>query len=100
MADVLSEIEQYIEDHLAESLEDLRRLTAIPSVSSKGEGIEDAANFVRELLTGAGFEAQVLPTNGHPVVYADSGGEGKTMLCYNHYDVQPAEPLDLWESPP
>src|SRR5689334_16733500 len=55
MADVLGEIEQYIEDHLAESLEDLRRLTAIPSVSSKHEGIDDAAAFVRELLAGAGF---------------------------------------------
>ena len=108
MADVLGELDRYIEEHLAESLDDLRRLTAIPSVSSKHEGIEEAASFVRDLLAGAGFEATILSTEGHPVVYADSGSDvsgddgesGKTMLLYNHYDVQPAEPLDLWESPP
>jgi acetylornithine deacetylase/succinyl-diaminopimelate desuccinylase-like protein len=103
MADMLSELDRYIEAHLAESLEDLRRLTAIPSVSSKGEGIADAANFVRDLLEGEGFEAKVMPTDGNPVVYADSGARGNgspTLLCYNHYDVQPAEPLDLWDSPP
>ena len=105
MADVLGELDRYIEEHLAESLEDLRRLTAIPSVSSKHEGIEEAAAFVRDLLAGAGFEARVLTTEGHPVVYGDSGANAnsansKTMLLYNHYDVQPAEPLDLWDSPP
>jgi acetylornithine deacetylase/succinyl-diaminopimelate desuccinylase-like protein len=108
MADVLGELDRYIEEHLAESLEDLRRLTAIPSVSSKHEGIAEAAEFVRNLLAGAGFAAKILPTSGHPVVYGDSdsdvsgnnGESGKTMLLYNHYDVQPAEPLDLWESPP
>ena len=108
MADVLGELDRYIEEHLAESLDDLRRLTAIPSVSSKHEGIAEAAEFVRELLAGAGFAAKILPTSGHPVVYGDSGDSGesgadgasKTMLLYNHYDVQPAEPLDLWESPP
>lgn len=103
------EVDRYIADHLEESLADLERLVRIPSVSAKGEGIADAAECVAELLRAAGFAAQVMPTSGHPVVYADSapsdaadaaGEAGRTLICYNHYDVQPPEPLDLWVSPP
>src|SRR5690242_8102524 len=109
MAGPLEEIDRSIEEHLPESLDDLKRLARIPSVSSKGEGIAEAAALVAELLEGAGFAARVLPTTGHPVVYADSAAEGKdgagtasgkTLICYNHYDVQPAEPLELWDSEP
>lgn len=100
----LSEIDRYIQEHLPEFLEDLNRICRIPSISSRGEGIEQAANLVRELLMGAGFAAEVMPTDGFPVVYADSetaaGPATKTLLCYNHYDVQPPEPLNLWDSPP
>jgi acetylornithine deacetylase/succinyl-diaminopimelate desuccinylase-like protein len=105
------EVDRYITDHLEESLADLERLVRIPSVSAKGEAIAEAAECVANLLRDAGFEAQVLPTAGHPVVYADSAasrasvsagdeGMGRTLICYNHYDVQPPEPLDLWVSPP
>src|SRR6185369_7351375 len=94
----LAALDRYIDEHMDESLADLTRLTAIPSVSSKGEHMDEAASHVAELLDGAGFKTQVLPTGGFPVVYADSGtdsGEhaGRTLLCYNHYDVQPEEPL-------
>ncbi|HEX6799832.1 MAG TPA: M20/M25/M40 family metallo-hydrolase [Ktedonobacterales bacterium] len=112
------EVDRYIADHLEESLADLERLARIPSVSAKGEGIAEAAECVAGLLRAAGFEAQVMSTSGHPVVYADAsastssadvgarpaspaGGEGShTLICYNHYDVQPPEPLELWVSPP
>jgi acetylornithine deacetylase/succinyl-diaminopimelate desuccinylase-like protein len=97
----LAALDRYIDEHLDESLADLTRLTAIPSVSSKGEHMDEAARYVAELLDGAGFTTQILPTEGFPVVYADSGEQaGRTLLCYNHYDVQPEEPLDLWDSPP
>jgi acetylornithine deacetylase/succinyl-diaminopimelate desuccinylase-like protein len=101
----LAALDRYIDEHLDESLADLTRLTAIPSVSSKGEHMEEAARYVAELLDGAGFKTQILPTEGFPVVYGDSGTDSgerarRTLLCYNHYDVQPEEPLDLWESPP
>jgi acetylornithine deacetylase/succinyl-diaminopimelate desuccinylase-like protein len=63
-----------------------------------------AAQVVADLLSTVGLTPQLLQTNGFPVVYADSGpqpgGNGRTLLCYNHYDVQPPEPLDLWQSPP
>ncbi len=97
------EVDRYIADHLEESLADLERLARIPSVSAKGEGIAEAAECVADLLRDAGFEAQVMPTSGHPVVYADAPAAGKgsrTLICYNHYDVQPPEPLELWVSPP
>ncbi|MBF6591014.1 MAG: M20/M25/M40 family metallo-hydrolase, partial [Ktedonobacterales bacterium] len=94
-------VDAYIEAHLAESLTDLKHLASIPSISSRGEAMEPAAALVAELLSTSGFEARVLPTSGFPVVYADSGTPAaKTLICYNHYDVQPPEPLDLWLSPP
>ena len=103
MNDILEQIDRYIDDQMPSFLEDLRRLARIPSVSSRGEHMDTAATLVAELLTEAGFVAQVLPTSGFPVVFADSGAHAtspKTLLCYNHYDVQPPEPLDLWNSPP
>ena len=104
MADVLDDIDRYIDTHLDESIEDLKRLARIPSISSRGEAMEPAANLVVQLLRGAGFSAEIMSTTGFPVVYADSGNEShrpeRTLICYNHYDVQPPEPLDLWDSPP
>ena len=101
MTNVLAEIDQYIERHTPQFLEDLKRLCRIPSVSCRGEGIEPTANLVAELLTSAGLQAEILPSAGSPVVYADSGtAASTTVLCYNHYDVQPPEPLELWASPP
>jgi acetylornithine deacetylase/succinyl-diaminopimelate desuccinylase-like protein len=95
-------IEGRREQHLAELCEFLR----IPSVSAKSEhkpDIERAAKWVAEKLRTAGFnKVEIVPTNLHPLVYAESlEAPGKpTVLFYGHYDVQPAEPLDLWTSPP
>jgi acetylornithine deacetylase/succinyl-diaminopimelate desuccinylase-like protein len=98
---VLDEIDRYIESNLPQFIADLRRLVSIPSISSRGEGIEPAATLVAELLSDAGFTAHMMATDGFPVVYADSGsGTARTLICYNHYDVQPPEPLELWDSPP
>jgi len=94
-------IESCRDRHLAELCEFLR----IPSVSAKSEhkpDIERAARWVADKLTLAGFKTvQVVPTTLHPLVYAESlEAPGKpTVLFYGHYDVQPAEPLDLWTSP-
>jgi acetylornithine deacetylase/succinyl-diaminopimelate desuccinylase-like protein len=87
-------------------LEELKAFLRIPSVSTlpehKGD-VNHAANFVAEALTRAGLEnVKLIPTAGNPLVYGDwLHAEGKpTVLCYGHYDVQPADPLDLWKSPP
>jgi acetylornithine deacetylase/succinyl-diaminopimelate desuccinylase-like protein len=95
-------IEGRRDQHLAELCEFLR----IPSVSAKSEhklDVERAARWVADKLRGAGFKTvQIVPTNLHPLVYAESlEAPGKpTVLFYGHYDVQPAEPLDLWTAPP
>lgn len=87
--------------HLTELYDFLR----IPSISAKSEhkpDIERAARWVADNLRAAGFKKiEIVPTNLHPLVYAESlEAPGKpTILFYGHYDVQPAEPLDLWTSP-
>lgn len=94
-------IEGRREQHLAELFEFLR----IPSVSAKSEhkpDIERASQWVADHLRSAGFKTvEIIPTKLHPLVYAESlEAPGKpTVLFYGHYDVQPAEPLDLWTSP-
>jgi len=98
-------VAKYIEDHKDAHLKELCELLRIPSVSTKTEckpDIERAANWVAEKLRKVGMsKVEVIPTNGHPLVYGESlGAPGKpTVLFYGHYDVQPAEPLELWTTP-
>jgi len=78
----------------------------IPSVSARSEHRADmtrAAEWLAGAMRSAGLSAEILPTGGHPVVLGEWRGAGpraKTVLIYGHYDVQPAEPLELWTSPP
>jgi acetylornithine deacetylase/succinyl-diaminopimelate desuccinylase-like protein len=98
---ILSAIDASIEAHLEESLAELAQLCAIPSVAAQGFGIEPCANLVADMLRQRGFSSEIIPTTGNPVVYGEAAGtSSQTLLCYNHYDVQPAEPLELWSSPP
>jgi len=96
---------EYIDDRHDQHLAELFELLKIPSVSAKSEhkpDIERASHWVAEHLKTAGFKTvEIVPTNLHPLVYAESlEAPGKpTVLFYGHYDVQPAEPLDLWTTP-
>ncbi len=96
---------QHIESKREEHLNELNEFLRIPSVSTKSEhkpDIERAAQWVAEKLRAAGLEnVEIMPTKMHPLVYGESlHAPGKpTVLFYGHYDVQPAEPLDLWTSP-
>jgi acetylornithine deacetylase/succinyl-diaminopimelate desuccinylase-like protein len=83
--------------HLAE----LRSLVEIPSVSAEGRSIDQAAKAVADLCEARGLRTEIRPTAGNPVVCAWGGAEtGPTLLFYEHYDVQPPDPLDEWTSPP
>ena len=94
-------IETYLDTHLSESIAELSKLCAQPSVAAQNWGLEECATMVGEMLEKRGFTAQVIPTHGAPVVFGERKGRAnKTLLFYNHYDVQPAEPLELWQSPP
>lgn len=97
---------QHIESKREEHLNELKEFLRIPSVSTKSEhkpDIEKAALWVAEKLRGAGLEqVEIAQTKMHPLVYGESlHAAGKpTVLFYGHYDVQPADPLDLWTTPP
>jgi len=85
-------------------LEELREFLRMPSISAQAaKGNDDflgCAEWVRDKLQEAGAEARLIETEGHPVVYAEIGDGENTLLSYGHYDVQPPDPLDLWESDP
>jgi acetylornithine deacetylase/succinyl-diaminopimelate desuccinylase-like protein len=80
----------------------LELLCRQPSVSAQGQALEETADLVEQLLAEAGFETrQLRADNGAPAVYGEQAGRsGYTLLLYNHYDVQPVDPLDQWHSPP
>jgi acetylornithine deacetylase/succinyl-diaminopimelate desuccinylase-like protein len=100
MAD-FARVDPIIRQRLESSLAELSRLCAQPSISATGQGIHECASLVAEMLRRRGFTVQILDTPGWPVVFADRPGPNeRTLLFYNHYDVQPPEPLDLWETPP
>jgi acetylornithine deacetylase/succinyl-diaminopimelate desuccinylase-like protein len=94
-------IDSYLEKNLDKSLAELSRYVAQPSISAQNIGLKECAQLVREMLEARGFKAEIMKTEGAPVVFAERKGKSdKTLLIYNHYDVQPPEPLELWESPP
>ena len=99
---VEAQIDARIDERLEYWIEQLGRLCAQPSISAQRLGIDECAALVATMLQEEGYTAEILPTGGSPIVYGDSGpsGQARTLLFYNHYDVQPPEPLDLWNSPP
>ncbi len=98
---------EYLDAHQARFVDELCDFIRIPSVSAKPENAGDvraAGHWVADRLTAAGIEnAGVYETAGHPVVCGDwlhAGPDKPTILIYGHFDVQPAEPLELWTTPP
>ncbi len=85
-----------------EELCDLLRIPSISTLPAHRTDVQAAARWVTDHLRTSGLRAELIPTQGHPLVYAEwSGARGRpTVLCYGHYDVQPADPLGLWTAPP
>jgi acetylornithine deacetylase/succinyl-diaminopimelate desuccinylase-like protein len=104
MATVPRDLDVYLTTHDARIRAELFEFLRIPSVSARSEHDVDtarAAEWTAESLRKAGLTASVHPTAGHPVVvgeWRDAPAGAPTVLIYGHYDVQPAEPLDLWTS--
>lgn len=99
----MNDIFSYIDHHSQETVDLLARLCRQPSISAQRVGLQEMAHLVRDVLTETGFETRLEPTcTGVPIVYGElkSPGAERTLLFYNHYDVQPPEPLDLWTNPP
>lgn len=101
-----NEIQAYIGEHEARMMEELFSLIRIPSISAKPQHRDDmercAQRWAELLLEAGADEAHIMPTKGNPVVFAQKMVDpaAKTVLVYAHYDVMPAEPLELWKSAP
>ena len=86
-------------------LEDYFSFLRFPSVSTDNQfasNVRECAQWVSQKLAAIGLESKVLPTAGHPIIWARNKHQAGrcTVLIYGHYDVQPPDPLDLWDSPP
>ena len=96
---------RFIDDHMNDLLKDLQTLIKQPSISAKNEGIEECAVLVAKMLKKAGVSSEILRLNktAAPLVFGEiksKSNPSKTLLFYNHYDVQPIEPLEEWNDPP
>src|SRR5437879_215263 len=93
--------DQYIEAHFEEFIRELREVCSQPTLAGQGIGWDEGVALVRGLLEPLGARTSIVPLdNAPPVVLAELGSGERTLLMYNHYDVQPPEPLELWDSPP
>lgn len=105
MTNTLQDVLNWIDEHLEESLQRVEDFLRIPSVGTDPAHDEDtrrAAQFAGDLLSELDMDTTVHTTPGQPMVVAhdDGPGTGPHILYYGHYDVQPADPLELWDSPP
>ena len=96
---------KHVDSHMSDLISDLQTLIRQPSVSAKNEGIEECATLVKKLLKKSGIKSEILKLKKGvaPIVFGEIESKQnptKTLMFYNHYDVQPAEPLDLWDDPP
>ncbi len=102
---VPADLDVWLSAHHGEAMQELFDFLRIPSVSARSEHADDcrrAAHWLADRLNHAGITAALMETEGHPVVLGEWNGAGPdapTLLVYGHYDVQPAEPLELWTSP-
>ncbi|GAC1398925.1 MAG: M20/M25/M40 family metallo-hydrolase [Chloroflexota bacterium] len=98
----LSDVFSYVDKHRDVFLDRLIEYVSRPSISAHGIGIAETAEFLAHTLHGLGLDTRIIPTAGWPVVIANKAGPqgSPTVLLYGHYDVQPPDPLEGWESPP
>ncbi|MGH7695003.1 MAG: M20/M25/M40 family metallo-hydrolase, partial [Gemmatimonadaceae bacterium] len=102
----MHDLTKYLEEHRQAHREELFEFLRIPSVSAQSDHKADVrrcAEWLCDAMTHVGLHAAIMDTAGHPVVlgeWREAGPKAKTVLIYGHYDVQPAEPLELWDSPP
>jgi acetylornithine deacetylase/succinyl-diaminopimelate desuccinylase-like protein len=95
----MAQVYSYVDEHADEFVERLIRLVRQPSVSATGEGIQKCSEMVEATLQEVGLSTRILRGEGNPVVIGEikSPSSSKTLLFYDHYDVQPPEPLEEWE---
>ncbi len=91
----------YVNENRERYLDEFASFIAVPSVAAQNRGIHTMADLLEERFKQLGATVRQYPLEGgSPVVYAEMGSGPRTLLIYNHYDVQPEDPLDLWHVPP
>src|SRR5262245_32615326 len=100
--DTLEPVFQYVDAHATEFVDRLRTLCRQPSVSAQNLGLLETAGLVEDMARAAGATTRRIELDGGPpIVYGVVHGSGqRTLQLYDHYDVQPPEPLDLWQHEP
>ena len=94
-------LDTFLQANLDHYLQETAELCAQPSISARNEGVRECAELVGRILERHGFQVEKFETAGSPVVVGHLAGRSdRTLLLYNHYDVQPPEPLELWTTPP
>jgi len=97
----MEEFKAYVDENADRFVAELQRLCQQPSIAAQKVGVEDTAEMVLSMLQRIGAQARLIPVaEGAPVVYGTIGEGTRTLIFYNHYDVQPPEPLEEWESDP
>jgi len=97
----MEQIFSYIERHTDEYIEELAHICRQPSISATGEGLFEMAEILKDKMIALGGDARLIPTKGSPIVYSRfQGRSNRTLMFYNHYDVQPAGSRDEWTSDP
>jgi len=97
----LEDFYAYVDENGDRFLDQLKKLCSQPSIAAQGIGTRETANIVLDMLEGIGADARLIEVAGAPpVVYGELGQGKRTLIIYDHYDVQPPEPLDQWESQP
>ncbi|MEE8179076.1 MAG: M20/M25/M40 family metallo-hydrolase, partial [Nitrosopumilaceae archaeon] len=101
----MKKVLSWVDANIGELVSDLQSLIQQPSISAKNEGIEDCAKLVTKILKQSGIKSHILRLKKGiaPVVFAEVNSKKnptKTLLFYNHYDVQPVEPIELWTDKP
>jgi acetylornithine deacetylase/succinyl-diaminopimelate desuccinylase-like protein len=94
---------RFVDSSRDQMIADLQKLVQQKSISSSGEGVTECAELLASMMRDVGIDSRVMPTDGLPVVFGEvkaDRDDAPTLLIYTHYDVQPADPEDAWDSPP
>ena len=96
----MSRYDEYIASQRDRFIDDLKSFVRQPSVAATGDGMAAMADLVQRRLTQIGAAPQLIATGGSPIIYVELGSGPRTLMIYNHYDVQPPDPIELWTTPP
>ena len=98
----MEKVFQYIHDNEARFMDDLFRFLRCRSISAQNDGVSQCASLLSVMMKEAGIKTTIYPTARHPIVYGEVLTDSRlpTLIIYGHYDVQPPEPYELWDSDP